>query len=630
MTELTNKPNINDDFYTYINWDWLNSNPIPNEYTKWSNFHVLHEQNQNRLKEMLQVIPVTDEQLKLNILWNQGLDEEYLNIKGHNNLTKLFDKFKLESDIDTILVELFKYNLCFLFDISAYTDLKDSSRNVLYWDVMSLGLPDRDYYLNDKMKDKQEQYKIFLSNFKNHFGLEYNVDKLYDFEEQVAKVKLSKSERRDPNKLYNEYTFEKLEQEFEGINWKSIFSEFNIPTNDKIIVTEPMFFTFISDYIQIAKNNLETMIELKNFIKYKIIKSICTHLDDSSYMLYFEFYNKQLYGQKEPKQRWKRVLSNVESVLGEVLSKVYVDKYFNQEQKSSCTSMINEILITFRERLNKIDWMNHETKLKALEKLDNFTIKIGFPDKWKDFSKLEINSNNEYYENFLEASRWELSDNLEKLYKPVDKLEWYMNAHDINAYYSPSKNEIVFPAGILQEPFYSSEQSLAENLGGIGAVIGHEITHGFDDKGRLYDSDGNLNDWWIEDDAVQFEKRSKLLEELFNGFSYYDINVNGKLTLGENIADLGGLVFSLKTIERLVDPDDKENQIKKLFEQWAKIWRCNITPDTLKNQLLTDPHSPTQLRVNAILSNIDEFYKIYQVKPEDKMYIAPELRSVIW
>jgi putative endopeptidase len=274
--------------------------------------------------------------------------------------------------------------------------------------------------------------------------------------------------------------------------------------------------------------------------------------------------------------------------------------------------------------------MSNKTKLKALEKLNKFNVKIGFPDKWKDFTKLEINGNNEYYENFLEASRWKISYNLEKLYKPVDKLEWYMNAHNINAYYSQTKNEIVFPAGILQEPFYSSQQSLAENLGGIGAIIGHEITHGFDDEGRLYDLDGNLNDWWSADDTKQFNEKSKLLEELFSGFSYYDINVNGKLTLGENIADLGGLIFSLKTIERLANPDDKENQIKKLFEQWAKIWRCNITPDTLKNQLLTDPHSPSQLRVNAILSNIDEFYKIYQVKPEDKMYIAPERRCVIW
>jgi putative endopeptidase len=622
--------NINDDFYTYVNYDWLNSNPIPNEYTKWSNFHVLHQLTQHRLKEILQVIPVTDEQLKLNILWNQGLDEEYLNIKGHNHLTKLFDKFKLESDIDTILVELFKYNLCFLFDISAYTDLKDSSRNVLYWDVMRLSLPDRDYYLNDKMKDKQEQYKTFLSNFKNHFNLDFNVDKLYDFEEQVAKVKLSKSERRDPTKLYNEYTFEKLEQEFEGINWKYIFSEFNIPTNDKIIVTEPMFFTFMSKYIKSAKNNDNIMIELKNFIKYKIINFVCTYLDDSSYMLHFGFYDKQLYGQKEPKKRWTRVLYNVENVLGELLSKIYVDKYFNQEQKSSCTNMINEILVTFRQRLINISWMSNKTKLKALEKLNKFNVKIGFPDKWKDFSKLKINSNNEYYENFLEASRWKISYNLEKLYKPVDKLEWYMNAHNINAYYSQTRNEIVFPAGILQEPFYSSQQSLAENLGGIGAIIGHEITHGFDDEGRLYDSEGNLNDWWTADDTKQFNEKSKLLEELFSGFSYYDINVNGKLTLGENIADLGGLIFSLKTIERLANPDDKENQIKKLFEQWAKIWRCNITPDTLKNQLLTDPHSPSQLRVNAILSNIDEFYKIYQVKPEDKMYIAPECRCVIW
>jgi putative endopeptidase len=630
MTDLFNKPNVNDDFYTHINWEWLNSNSIPNEYTKWSNFHVLYEQNQHRLREMLEVEPVTNEQYKLSILWNQGLDIEQLNMKGHKHLSNLFNKFKLDSDIDTILIQLFEYNLCCLFDISVYTDFKDSSKNVLYLDVMRLGLPGRDYYLNEKMKDKQDQYKVFLSRFKNHFGLEYNVDTLYNFEEQIAKTKLSKTERRDPNKIYNLYSFDNLVQEFQGINWTYIFNELNIPTHDKIIVTEPVFFKFISKYIQLANTNQETMNELKNFIKYKLIKSVCVHVDEPSYMVYFDFYCKQLYGQKEPKQTWKRVLSKVESVLGEVLSKIYVDKYFNQEQKINCINMINQILLTYRERLNELEWMSLETKQKAIEKLNKFTVKIGFPDKWTDFSKLEISTDKEYYENFLEANKWEFKRNLEKLYKPVDKLEWHMNAHDINAYYSPSKNEIVFPAGILQEPFYSSSQSLAENLGGIGAVIGHEITHGFDDKGRLYDSDGNLNNWWTNDDTTRFEEKSIKLEQLFNGFSYYDINVNGKLTLGENIADLGGITFSLKTLERLVSSDDKQSQTKKIFEQWAKIWRCNITPDTLKNQLLTDPHSPTQLRVNAILSNIDEFYEVYQIKPQDKMFLAPELRSKIW
>lgn len=639
MTEINNeqanipisvRPNVSHDFYSSINWDWLQSNPIPNEYTKWGNFHVLHEKNQERLREMLETDPVSDEQNKLNILWRQGLDIDNLNNRGHQHLVSLFDKFKLDSDIDTILMELFKYNLCFLFDISAYTDFKDSSRNVLYFDVMGLGLPDRDYYLMDKMKDKQEQYKVFLQNFKNHFSLDFNVNDLYNFEEEIAKLKLSKTDRRDPNKIYNVYSYEKLLNDFGGINWKLLFETFNIPTDDKIIITEPLFFEHISNYLLKAKSDENTMQELKNFIKYKILKSVCTNVDDSTYMLYFEFYGKQLYGQKEPRQRWKRVLSSVEGVLGEVLSKAYVDKYFNQDQKTSCINMINEILSTFKIRLELLDWMSEETKIKAFEKLNKFTVKIGFPDKWTDFSKLAISKDLEYYENFLEASRWDLEHNLEKLYKPVDKLEWHMHAHDINAYYSPTNNEIVFPAGILQEPFYSSTQSLAENLGGIGAVIGHEMSHGFDDKGRLYDSNGNLNDWWTNSDAEQFDEKSKKLEKLFDSFSYFDIPVNGKLTLGENIADLGGITFSLKTLERLVEQDKVKDETQKLFEQWAKIWRCNITEDALKNQLLTDPHSPTQLRVNGILQNLDEFYEIYGIKQGDQMYLAPELRSKIW
>ena len=630
--ELAIKPSITNDFYTHVNWDWLKSNPIPSEYTSWGNFHVLNEQNQDRLRSMLESDPVTPDQQKLNILWSQGLNEKELNGQGHLHLFKLFDKFKLNSNSDTIIIELMKYNFCFLFDISAYIDKKNSSRNILYWDVMGLGLPDRDYYLLDSMREKRDQYKEYLTKFINHFSLESVItsEQIYQFEEKVAKVRLSKTDRRDPNKTYNIYTFVELCENFPGINWIMIFESFKIPTDDKIVVTEPEFFKFISEHLQSAKLDGEIMKELIGYIKYKLLKAVSSSVDDSTYMIIFDFYAKQLYGQKEPKQRWKRVLGSVEGVLGEVLSKTYVDKYFSIEQKVSCIDMIQEIIKTYRERLEQLDWMSGETKVKALEKLSKIVVKIGFPDKWTDFSKLDINETNLYYQNMLEANRWELEHNLEKLYKSVDKLEWHMNAHDINAYYSPSNNEIVFPAGILQEPFYSPTQSLAENLGGIGAVIGHEITHGFDDKGKLFDSDGNLNDWWTEDDAIYFEERSKKLENHFNKFSFFDIGVNGKLTLGENIADLGGITFSLKTLERLTDPDDKLNQTRKLFEQWAKIWRSNITNDSLKNQLLTDPHSPTKLRVNCILPNLDEFHQVYNIKPGDSMFLDLELRSKIW
>ncbi len=634
MTEIANTnntmPAITSDFYSHVNCDWLQSNPIPSEYTKWGNFHVLHEQNEHRLREMLEAAPESDEQKKLNTLWTQGLNVDLLNSQGHLHVKSLFDKFKLGESVDTYIVELMRYNLCFLFDISAYTDFKDSTRNVLYFDVMGLGLPDRDYYLLDKMSDKQTQYKEFLGKFLKHFELTGTAESIYSFEESVAKIRLSKTERRDPTKIYNVYTWDMLNTNFPGINWSSIFSAFTIPQDDKIIITEPEFFKFLSEYLTQVKTNPDVATRLREYIEYKIVKSVCTSLDDSTYQIYFDFYANQLYGQKEPKQRWKRVLGTVEGILGEVLSKAYVQKYFSQEQKNSCVQMIGEIVQTYKSRLEQLDWMSEETKAKALEKLSKFNVKIGYPDKWTDFDKLAISSDNMFYENILQASKWELEHNMEKLYRPVDKLEWHMNAHDINAYYSPTMNEIVFPAGILQAPFYSPDQTLAENLGGIGAVIGHEITHGFDDKGRLYDASGNLNDWWTESDALNFESRSVKLENLFNSFKYFDMNVNGKLTLGENIADLGGITFSLKTLERLVEPEQLREQITQLFFQWAKIWRCNITDDSLKSQLLTDPHSPTQLRVNGILQNLDEFYEVFEIKPEHPMYLAPELRSKIW
>ncbi len=625
---MSQRPNLNEDFYTHVNHEWLEQNPIPSEYTKWSNFNVLHERNQERLKEMLEYEPNTDEQYKLHILWNKGMNVEELN--SNNNFNELIPSDFYEQELNQLLVYWMKQNMGFFFDMEAYTDLKDSNRNILYFDVMGLGLPDRDYYLNDKMKDKQEAYKEFIKTFLNHFSIDLDYDYVYNFEEEVAKVKLSKTERRDPNKLYNLYKFDDLKTNFPGINWELMFNEFNIPTDDKIVVTEPIFFKFINDYLEKCKNDKVLDTKLRKYILYKLAKTAASYMDDTTYEIYFAFYGKRLMGQQEPRKRWKRVVSVVDGVLGEVLSKAYVQKYFSEEQKVSCKNMINEIKLTYESRLKLLDWMSDETKQKALNKLSKFNVKIGYPDKWTDFSALYIDNNLTYFQNILQCYKWGLNHNLEKLYKHVDKLEWHMNAHDINAYYSQTMNEIVFPAGILQEPFFSQNQSLAENLGGIGAVIGHEITHGFDDKGRLYDENGNLNDWWTEEDATKFEERSKKLEELFNKYEYFGLNVNGKLTLGENIADLGGLTFSLKTLERLVSHELLLDEKRKLFEQWAKIWRCNIKDDTLKNQLLTDPHSPTQLRVNGILPNIDDFYEIFNIQESDKMYLKPDLRSKIW
>ncbi len=614
---------LEDDFYTHINYDWLENNKIPSEYTKWGNFHILNERNQDRLKEILKNDPTNDEENKLNILWNKGLNEEELNSKDHKEIFKIMNE---DLSINELVVSLLKYNLCFLFDLESYTDFKDSNRNILYFDKLGLSLPDRDYYLIDKMEDKRILFKEFLNNFLSHYEIPCSAYEIYSFEESIAKIIMSKTERRDPMKIYNLYSFEKLKQDFKNIDWDYLFNSFNFPKDDKIIITEPKYFEFISNYLE----NIENHKFIKNYFKYKLAKYASSYCDDASYEILFDFYGRQLMGQKEPKQRWKRVLSSIENILGEVLSKAYIQKYFNEEEKTYCKNMINEICKTYKERIINLDWMTETTKHKALEKLDKITVKIGYPDKWTDFSNLNIDSSLSYFENMIECNRWYLDHNLTKLYKPVDKLEWHMNAHDINAYYSPTNNEIVFPAGILQEPFYSINQSISENLGGIGAVIGHEITHGFDDQGRLYDLNGNLNDWWTTEDENNFNIRSKKLEELFNSYDYFGINVNGKLTLGENIADLGGITFSLKTLERITDKENINNETIKLFEQWARIWRCNITDDSLKNQLLTDPHSPTQLRVNAILRNIDEFYDIFNIVETDKMYLKPELRSNIW
>ena len=619
------KPDVKNNFFKNVNFDWLESNPIPSEHTRWNNFMVLRETNQERLKEILESHNSTDEQKKLNILWNKGNDSKTLN---DMNIVTILNSNMID-DLNELLLHRMEYGMMHLFSLSSYTDMKDSSRNIIYFGTAGLGLPDRDYFLLDKMQDKQSAYKDFLQKFLAYCNIDEDYNSIYEFEKNVATVHLPKAECRDPHKVYNLYTFGELEKQFPGIMWKLIFERFKLPTNDKIVVSQPLFFKHISDYLTGCYTDNDMMKSMMNYMKYRFAKTICSFIDDKSYDIYFDFYHMTLMGQKEQKPRWKRVVETIDSTLGEVLSKVYVQKYFSEEQKNSCKKMIYEIVTTYKERIQNLDWMSDVTKEKALYKLSKFNVKIGYPDKWTDFSKLVVSDSKTYFENILECYKWSIEDNLSKVYKPVDKLEWHMNAHDVNAYYSPTMNEIVFPAGILQAPFYSINQTLAENLGGIGAVIGHEITHGFDDKGCMFDADGNLNNWWTDKDTTLFNERSKKMEDLFSSFDYFGINVNGKLTLGENIADLGGVTLSLKTLERLVNTD-LNNQTKCLFEQWAKVWRCNITDDHLKNQLLTDPHSPAELRVNGILCNLDEFYDIYNIMEGDKMYVNTELRSKIW
>lgn len=621
------KPTVTENFFKSVNFNWLESNPIPNEHTRWNNFMVLRETNQSRLKEILESHNSTEEQKKLNILWNKGNDSKTLN---EMNIVSIVNSSSTNiniNDLNELLLHRMEYGLMHLFSISSYTDMKESTRNIIYFGPAGLGLPDRDYYLLDSMQDKQTAYKEYLQTFLTHCNIDEDYTSIYEFEKNVATVHLPKAECRDPHKIYNLYSFSELVEQFPGIQWASIFERFKLPTNDKIVVTQPLFFKHISEHMVKCYQNGDMMKCMMNYMKYRFAKSVSTLIDDKSYNIYFDFYCKTLMGQKEQKPRWKQVVENIDGTLGEVLSKVYVQKYFGEDQKNSCKKMIDEIVTTYKERIQNLDWMSDVTKEKALHKLSKFNVKIGYPDKWTDFSKLVVYDSKTYYENMLECYKWSMEDSLSKAYKPVDKLEWHMNAHDVNAYYSPTMNEIVFPAGILQAPFYSINQTLAENLGGIGAVIGHEITHGFDDKGCMFDADGNLNNWWTETDIIQFNERSKKMEDLFSSFDYFGINVNGKLTLGENIADLGGVTLSLKTLERLVS---SKNEEKCLFEQWAKVWRCNITDDHLKNQLLTDPHSPAELRVNGILCNLDEFYSAYDIKEGDKMYVKPELRSKIW
>jgi predicted metalloendopeptidase len=633
-----------DDFYLAVNQEWLNNNPVPSDYSSWGSFSFLSNSTLLQLKDILD----NDDQenqdwQKVKTLWSLGNQETLLNSQKIQDILGSYVKQINEIATPSQLVN-FMFDTCVCatpFDIEVSADFEKSDVNALYVDCAGLGLPDIDMYLIPEMEGKTVAYKEYLSKLGDYMQLNFksisalDIDGVYNLEKTLAQARMSRTDRRELKRIYNPHTLAQLKDLCGVINWEVQLTKLNLDINkiNYIIVTEPKYFSLLDNLLN---QHLNTW---KDYLLLKLFKMAGIYTNDLLNKINFDFYGKTLSGQQEQKPRWKRVLGVVDGYVGEILGKKYVSKYFPESSKQLVLNMVNQMKDKLASRIKCLDWMEMETKIKALAKLDKMSTKIGYPDKWDDFSTLVLDHNPTtnnpmtYFECAVKCSQWLLNKNLQTYDKPVDKTKWHMTPHTINAYYNPTANEIVFPAAILQEPFFSPNLSLACNYGGIGAVICHEITHGFDDQGCHFDLDGNLSNWWTPDDKLKFDNASKKLEKQFDNFVVEDLKLNGKLTLGENIADLGGVMITLDCLKEhlYAYPElDYKQELKNFFTQWAIIWRNNMRPDEAKQRVLTDPHSPGKYRVNGILANIKEFYELFDIKPTDAMYLNEELRCQIW
>jgi putative endopeptidase len=641
--DLSIKPG--DNFYLYANGNWMKNTPIPASKTRWGSFNILAYESSQALKGLLEdastnagnnnlMTRVGDyyasamDSIAIEKLGNQPI-KPYLDA-----ITALASKAQVLSHINYLRSQSVASPL---YRIGVGQDSKDVTKYIISIGQGGTTLPDRDYYLkNDARSQKiRTDYSLYISKlftlcgFENYKALA-NAVTIINLETALAGAQLSRVEMRDPNKLYNKFSVAGLSAKTPNLIWQDILPQLGYKSKqDSFIVSNPKFMVFIDSLLGAVP--LE---DWKVYLQWNVIKDAAPYLSSEFVNANFA-YNQSLTGQKQQTPRWERMSGLIDRQLGELLGQLYVDKYFNKEAKARMLELVNNLQGTFNSRIKNLDWMSAETKQRAQGKLQAFTKKIGFPDKWKTYDGLEI-KRNDFLGNILRCNQWNYQDNINKLGKPIDKTEWGMTPPTVNAYYSAQKNEIVFPAGILRSPFFDFKADDAINYGGIGAVIGHEMTHGFDDQGRQFDADGNLQDWWTKADADEFKKRADEVVNQYNGFVILDtLHVNGKLTLGENLADLGGLSIAYEAFKHTKQGKSKKKidgftPDQRFFLNWAQVWRNNVLPETAAQLILTDNHSPGMYRGNGPLTNIDAWYKAFDVKPGDKMYKAPDMRTKIW
>lgn len=643
--------NPGDNFFKYVNGTWYDQTEIPDDRIRWGSFDELR---QNTDKDALAILKqaATDNTLDPNsnqakavAIFQTYLDQQTRDQVGVEPLKPYLEQINsLENitQVNELINALADQGGLGLYSTYVHADAKNSNENVVYLSLGSVGLPDKDYYMLDtpEMAEKREQYVSHVARMLNLAGendqqAKADAQRVLSFETKLSEPRLTRVERRDARLTYNPMSIAELQKLAPVINWQAYFQAKGFNNLDKVIVSQPKYIAALNNVL--TQNNLE---DIKAYLKWTLVNRSASILTTEMETANWEFYSQTLEGAKEQRPVEERALAVVNGTVGEALGQLYVEQKFPAEAKKKAQDMISNVISAFGERIQNLPWMAEETKKGALDKLYATTIKIGYPDKWEDYSEMEIKNANQggnYYENMINSRKWDIAKNNEDYGKPVDKTRWGMPPQTVNAYFNPLYNEIVFPAAILQPPFYDYKADEAINYGGIGAVIGHEISHSFDDSGARFDKNGNLNNWWTDQDLERFTALGTALADQYSALEPLPgVFVDGKFTLGENIGDLGGINAAYDGLQKYLEENGNPGEIdgftpeQRFFISWATIWRTKARDEAVRNQVKTDPHAPGHYRSYVPLQNVDAFYQAFDIKETDSLYLKPEDRVKIW
>ncbi|WP_288353345.1 M13 family metallopeptidase [uncultured Bacteroides sp.] len=634
------------DFFRYACGGWNEAHPLTAEYSRYGTFDLLFDNSQKQLRELIEGLaaqknnPAGSAAQKIGDLYNMAMDSVTLNKQGAEPVKAMLGKIaalKDKSEIIPMMTEMAHAGIGTYFHSYVYADPKNSSLNIFQMGQGGINLGEKEYYLdNDSITQNiREQYKVYIGKLFQLAGFteaeaQQKVADVMEIETAIAKASRSATELRDPEANYHKMSFDELKKTISGIDWDAYVKGLGIQAPAELNVEQ------VEPIQEVARlMNTLPMSKHVSYLEYNLLDAAASCLSDDFVAARFDFYGKVLSGRQVNQPRWKRAVNSVNGMLGELVGEMYVEKYFPAAAKERMVKLVKNLQTALGERINAQDWMSDSTKVKAQEKLAAFHVKVGYPDKWKDYSKLDIKKDS-YWANVCRASEWSFNDMYSRLGKPVDKDEWLMTPQTVNAYYNPSTNEICFPAAILQPPFFNMEADDAANYGAIGVVIGHEMTHGFDDQGRQFDKNGNLTDWWAPGDADRFKERAQVMVDFFNNIEVLPgLHANGELTLGENLADHGGLnvaylAFQNATKDAPLGVVDGFTPEQRFFLAYATLWAGNIRDEQIRVYTKSDPHSLGRWRVNGALPHIQAWYDAFHITPSDPLYVAPEKRVNVW
>lgn len=632
-----------DDLFQYVNGTWYKNTEIPGDRSSIGAFYELREQNQERLRGLIENAAASNPEAgtnaaKIGDFFNSFMNVELLNELGYTPIQADLAEISALDDHASVaahMAELSRLGVSIPFGFYVYPDAKDPNVNTMYFTQSGLGLPDREYYLKDdeKFQTYRDEYQSYLTDLLTM--LEYSnpeaaAEAVMEFETELAEVQWSRVDSRDADKTYNKYSKDELNELFDDFNYGAYAQAAGLDGVDSAIVRQPSYFEALNGLLSDTDTDV-----LKHYMTVRLADRFAPALAEAFGERRFDFYGKVLQGNEVQEPRWKRGVDATDSALGEVLGQLYVAEYFPAKAKERMSELVDNLTKAYAESIESLEWMTADTKEKALEKLSKFDPKIGYPNEWRDYTGLAVSAE-DLVGNYKRSAAFNYDEEIAKIGEPVKDEDWGMTPQTVNAYYSPVRNEIVFPAGILQPPFFNMEAEDAVNYGGIGAVIGHEIGHGFDDQGSKYDGDGNLRSWWTDTDRAAFEERATILADQYSGYEVLeDVFINGRLALGENIGDLAGLTIAYKAYQMSLNGEESPEMDgftgeQRVFIGWAQVWKNKAREEALRQHVMRGPHSPAMFRVNGTVVNIPGFYEAFEVKPGDDLYVAPENRVTIW